>query len=293
MGALAMRVVEYIFAIDPQTGYYAINSTSILGFNILSIVSIIFFLSSGFALRDQIVSINRKNNSTVMNIACVFLLITTVGNIFLEVKGIKNGEKDIFAILYLVFAVLMCAFLLVAIFNSKKLSFVMYLIPVLYCTVRLIEFFVKYTGVASIASKTFEILSLCALILFFLYYSKSMIKSKGKKRTFAFGMCAVFVIVVSAIPSLIFMNKEEVGGNLAQFFVSQVHYLAFALFVISVLVPTKQTKEKYEELLSQKQEILKVQIEEEDYIDDEYVSDDDKYEEFEESEEEQEFLDEE
>ncbi len=267
MGSMAMRIVQYIFAVDAQKGYFEANSASVLGFSILAVASIILFISSIFSLRDEIVSLNTKLSSNLANISCILLLTTTIGNMFIELSNITRANKAIFALIYIVFASLFCVFLLVAIFNSKKLFPAMFLIPVLYCIARLIELFIKYTGIKSIASKTFEILALCALILFFLYYSKSMIKNTGKKRTFAFGMCAIFLIVVSVIPSVLFMHKAEVGNNIAQFFISQIHYIAFALLILTIIVPSKQTKEQYKKLVFEKENAFNIYEDEEDYID--------------------------
>ena len=276
VGGTALRIIQYVFAIDPVTGYYALKSSSVLALQVLSLVAIILFLASIFSMRDEYLSINRRFNSSLLNLSSIFLLITTAASLYNEITEVIGGKVELITIPYIIIAVFLVIFCLLLIFtDSAKVNGYMYLVPVLYCTIRLIELFIKYTGIANISSRTFDVLILCSLVLFFLYYAKFIINKSGEKRAFAFGLCALFMIAVSVLPALIFMRKPEDTITVQAFLISQAHYLSFALFVFAVFLPTAETKKGYEEYEAAKfKEENPYDIEEEDECYDEDENED-------------------
>lgn len=255
-----IRMVQFLYAID-STGFYKSNSLSVLALNIILIVVYAFFLIGFFFLKkEEFINDNPlyckigSFSNFSLSLLFIFLLSNTVITSFDLVNELLNSNylkilEYIFLVLFLIFV--FCLIFIKEEITEKPYFELLAIIPLCWNLIRLITLFVKYTGIANISARLFEIIMLSFFVLFFLSYSKVLTKRGGNKAMFIFGICAIFSTALSILPQLLLHIKPEKTFNTFVFLTNNFLELSIALFIANVVftnnTPEEEELEEYNE----------------------------------------------
>ena len=241
---LMLRVSQILFFVDNITclpeqksfSYYAFAGVLIAA--ALGTVALLIILKNGdfIAMGDSNYGIEKKLSSSF---AIASALVLTVYSIFWG-GGFFNGSLVI-KIGYAFFTLLYCAFFgfLLAVgekFASHRLTPVFSIAPVMYYLFRLILTFLYYTGHDRDFNFKEVILVDIAMALFFISFARHTSGGGYSKRSFVFGLFAVFSTAVTWLPPLFTVRSAPAFGNdtLSLLF-HAVCDIGAALFVITVI----------------------------------------------------------
>lgn len=269
---VAIRIVEFNFAIEQGTGFYKSDSFSVLVLNIIIIAFILVMFTAFLIIKKDELQFEKtmdvKNSSTSKFILSILFAFSIV-QAFLYALGIPAIIKkgDFLGVISILFAVALVGFFLAMLYYNGKMNGNSYLellvlVPLCWSLVRLISTFLKYTGIANISTHLFEVIMLAFFVLFFLTYAK-VITGRGNERAmFVFGVCSIFGALITALPQmvLILMDKLNINDTLmlpfatdqvgwinpfinSIYFFMQALDLFLALFILVVLVGRNKNKE--------------------------------------------------
>ncbi len=248
----SIRTVQFLYAID-STGFYKSNSLSVMALNIILVAVYSFFLIGFFFLKkEEFINDNplyyKDRSFSIFSLCLLFIFLIShmvISSIDL-VNELKNSNY--LRILEFVFLILFIFF----VFNliSKKEEIVekpyfefLAIIPLCWNLLRLISIFIKYTGIANISVRLFEIIMLSFFVLFFLSYSKVLTKRGGNKSMFVFGICAIFSTALSVLPQLFLYLKPTKDFNTFIFLANNFLEISIALFIANVVFTNNAPKE--------------------------------------------------
>jgi hypothetical protein len=258
--SVSLRTVQFIFAIEPRTGFYIPHSVSVTSLNIVIFAVCIFFAVMFFMLKNEEIEntsplLLRFGSMTMFSLSLlsIFFFFQIVLNLIDVYDGLLKGEYTqifllIFAIITTVFFVNILRYKNDYIFKSSYP--LMVLAPLCYNLIRLIVTFIKYTGIANISSRLFEITMLSFFVLFFLSYAKVTGNKGNKKSMFIFGSLAIYFALLNCLPQLILINKPS-DMDTFTFIFNMALDLIIAMF-IGVVILTKDKEiiddlEEYDE----------------------------------------------
>ncbi|MGN0989177.1 MAG: hypothetical protein ACI4N6_02575 [Eubacteriales bacterium] len=204
----AFRILEIIFAIEPQTGFYVNGSVIPTLFNVYVIIASLFLLSSIIFVKKETKPVRArlasfgKIESFVSLMSAVFFLSATMQQILLNIVSIKKYSsftdvlKDL-EIYEFVVAVLAALFLVHLSSSPKKaiknkFYIVISLACPLFCLLRLLEIFTDLSQILSRAYGDYSIIFLAASALAYMNLSKIIAGNRARKYMVGFGMTAVF-----------------------------------------------------------------------------------------------------
>lgn len=274
LAGIALRVIQFLYAIEKDTGFYKTENISVQVMNIF-IIAVFLILLSGFLVikkRELTMSANKMNTfEKASSVILLFALnISAIYSLISLRSAIAGGSylsllEPIFTFGFVIF---ICVYIYFDenIYNKGIFDFLI-LLPVFWSLFRLISTFIKYTGIANISARVFEVIMLSFFVLFFMTYAKAKTGRSSHRELFIFGCCAIFAMALAVIPLLILFVKELAGHNFKSglsvlpqfiliiypeknastlgFLIGQVMDLAVGLFIISAI--TKSEKEKSEE----------------------------------------------
>lgn len=245
------RILEIIFAIEPDSGYFVAGSVIPLLFNIYMILAVLFFMSVIFftktekkPVRGRFVKFTTIDNLFTM-LSAIFILAGTletfVNKYFIEstISNFKVLLTDIN--FYTMIAALLSTFFLVQFATSPKtvnkhgFFTVLSLSVPIYYVLRLFERFTDMSSILSHSYGTYTIVFLSFLTLAFINLSKVIAGSLSRKYLIAFSLCAVFmgtIHLAECIMSFIPGNPYNISINLLTYLAD----LFICLMLISILM---------------------------------------------------------
>jgi hypothetical protein len=206
------RLLEIIFAIEPETGFYVMHSYIPLLFNIYIFLVIAFFMTLLlFTPKEQKPIRSRFNKFTagdnlIMLLSAVFILSSSMKNFFFNLFAEhKYGSfKDLFSdlsFLTFIFAILASIFIVQfvsspkAVIKSSIIKILSLAFP-LYYVIRLFNIFTDMGMLLSRAYGSFSIIFMSFMVLTVINLSEILVGAYTRKYFFAFGFCTVFLAVV-------------------------------------------------------------------------------------------------
>lgn len=257
---LLFRVLEIIYAIDPENGFYYLESFIPLLFNIYIFLVIAFFISELFLIKTESKSSRKRfgalgiPDKIIMISSAVFILGSALRDIFVESEINFSFENFTDLLLdtrfyILVFAVLTCVFIVFFASDPKRYSVnsvmaILSLSLTFYYLLRLFTRFLDLNEILSKAYSTHTILLLGFIVLSCLNFSKILAGLRVRKYFVAFGHCAVFLSVLHLAEFVMHflpgnpynITVDSIFSYIADFLVS------FLIFRFIQLVSNKQDK---------------------------------------------------
>ena len=241
------RVLEIMFAIEPETGYFVTGSVIPLLFNIYIILAVLFFMSVIFftkteqkPVKNRFVKFTFTDNVFTM-LSAVFILAgslqTFVNKYFID--GTLTDFKVLFSDItfYTIVAAVLATFFLVQFATSPKsvaksgfYTVLSLSVPIYY----VLRLFVEFTDMSNILSHsygTYTIVFLSFLTLAFINLSKVLAGSLCRKYLMAFSLCSVFMGAIHLAECVL----AFIPGNPYNISINLLTYLA-DLFICLMLV---------------------------------------------------------
>jgi hypothetical protein len=257
---LLFRTLEILFAIEPSSGFYYLESFIPLLCNIFIFLVIAFFISEIFLTKQESKTLRKRlgaisvPDKVIMIASAVFILGSALRDLLVEFEINFSYEKitDMFAdskIYILILAALSCIFIVFYVSDPRRYSVssfmsILSLSLTFYYLLRLFTRFMDMNEILSKAYSTHTILLLGFIVLSCLNFSKLLAGLRVKRYFAAFGLCAFFLAVMHLVEFVIYflpgnpynVPVENMFSYIADFLVS----LVILRFVI--LVSKKQDK---------------------------------------------------
>lgn len=257
---LIFRILEILFAIEPSSGFYYLDSFIPLLCNIYIFLVIAFFISEIFLTKAESKSIRKRlgaikiADKIFMIASAVFILGSALQNLLVEyqINFSYDSIKDLFSdfkIYILILAVLSCVFIVFFASDPKKYSTssfmsILSLSLTFYYVLRLFTRFLDMNEILSKAYSTHTILLIGFIVLSLLNFSKILAGLRAKKFFVAFGLCTVFLAVLHLAEFVIYffpgnpynIPVDSIFAYIADFLVSLV------ILRLIIIVSKKQDK---------------------------------------------------
>ena len=262
------RILEIVFAIEPDTGYFVQGSVIPIIFNVYLILAILFFMSIVFTtkteqkpVKNRFVKFSFKDNLATM-LSAVFILSSSM-QIFLNkyfIDGLLTDYRVLFRdfSFYMIVAALLSALFLVQFATSPKLVCksgfftVLSLFVPIYYVLRLFIVFTDMSNIISHSYGTYTIVFLSFITLAFLNLSKVLAGSLCRKQLMAFSLCSVFMgaihlaeFVMAFIPGNPYNISIDLLTYLADLFICLMLIMIF--LKVSKKVKSAKSNEKNKE----------------------------------------------
>lgn len=207
-----LRVIIILGNIEQDTldtsTYFLDENASVYSFAGVTFLFIVLFFFMALKLgRKRSCALSKKCSScAISSLVCGFALLGEA--VIYLVSLLSDGsEPKWLGIAVLVFSVGSVIYFFYSGFHSQSrgnenlLAFAA-LMPILLSVFRLLSDFVRQSAIPLASSNAYHILSIIALMLFFLCEGKTLSGSGGAFTTSFFGYCAIFLLLVYALPNL-------------------------------------------------------------------------------------------
>lgn len=262
------RLLEIIFAIEPESGFYVMNSYIPLLFNIYVFLVIAFFMSLLLFIPKEQKPVRSRfskftaGDNLIMLLSAVFILSSSMKNfffnLFAEHKYSKFGDlfSDLSFITF-VFAILTSIFIVQfvtspkSVMKSTTIKIFSLAFP-LYYVVRLFNVFTDMDLLLSKAYGSYSIIFMSFMVLAVINLSEILIGAFNRKYFFAFGFCTVFLSAVRSaefILSFIPGNPYNISIDFLEFCTDLFCSLTILISIIKLLRRPK-TRRRTQELSS-------------------------------------------
>ena len=239
-----IRIVQFTSTIEESTGFYKTDSPSIIIINVFSVLVYLMFLSCFLFFKntkntDGTKILNMSSKRPIINLALVSLFVSKV--IFIIMNNGKNIDSNLMAELAL--SLFFAFYLFMTMSYGKTIRQgkgyeLMAIAPIIYSIYMLANTFIKYTSIANISERMFEIIMLCFLVLFFTSYSKFATGRSSEKPVFVWGLCAAFSTAMYVVPSLVlFKSLDE---NAFNFIINHLIELFICLYVLVITIKIRK-----------------------------------------------------
>lgn len=238
-----LRIFQIKYMIEPSTGFFTEN---LVTFG--SVVSVIIFVFAALAV--IFAAFYKKVPVATPKLPKGFGIVSAVLAFCILYESVISPpefvtEKWQLILMALFGAVAAAAFICTSLTSFDVLPQLPLLnaAPVIYWLIRIIVVFSAYTPVPTIADNVFELASLCAALVYFLYYAKftnSIDSGKTNKAMLAVSVLAVVFCAVYSLPQLILIAfGNDIGVHSKPS--SAVTDLAVMLFVLYYAVLCNKT----------------------------------------------------
>lgn len=271
------RILEIMFAIEPETGFFVSGSVIPLIFNIYIILAIMFFMSIIFTTKTEQKPVkNRFSKFTFTDnlftmLSAVFILAGSLQTFLLKyfIDGTLTDLSVIFKDItfYIIICAVLTAFFLVQFATSPKtvakhgFYVILSIVVPIYYVLRLFVEFTDMSKILSHAYGTYTIVFLSFLTLSFINLSKVLAGSLCRKYLMAFSLCSVFMgsihlaeCVLSFIPGNPYNISIDILTYLADLFICLM-LIAIFLKISKKQKVSAKSKESEEELPKENTEV--------------------------------------
>ena len=243
--------------------YYLPENFIVVAFASAFAILVLAFLTSSIRFgRKTVVFDDHETASSVGSLIAAFLVLGTTVAYFIVLsisqakapsgygpptKGGITGLQDVSVLEILVIAFAIASalkFLLIGIRNHKSDGLsssslaILSLFPIVFASLRLLNDFVKTSAIPMASSNAYHMISLVALLLFFLVEGKSYVSESKSVLVDFYGYVAIFSLLVYAIPDLVIHLFGTFDFDMAACF--SIADLGFATYVITRLYSTKE-----------------------------------------------------
>ena len=284
---MALRITQLIFAIDENTGFAVTDSLSAKALTGVVIIFAVMVILAFVLIkkRDIFIVFHDSPHAGLFSKIGIFsfvigLLVYSIMSIYLFVSStgaaaggndiateLLNKITDVIPVVEVFFVALLFMYLfkvIKAMMNKTELNIsLIMLAPVCFSIIRVVDVFIKYTGIANISSRTFEMVMLISFVLFFTAQLKARTKRGSVKFMFIMGTIAVFFSSLAGIPQLITMTNFDNMTSLPQFIATTILDISILIFILSSICPVWQSAQPDEAEDKEDDDLQEVDVEEE------------------------------
>ena len=219
--AAVVKYMEYTRAGADTNGYYLSDNGETVAFTVTAVVLLAALAAAAlFFGKGQTHVFNADHIGTaVASLVCAASFVFVFAVFAVGFAG-SGGNPGVFAIITNLFALAaaLLFFLRIGVRSGGKKPLspaslaLSALLPAAFCAFRLLSDFISTNAAPTESSGAYHILSLCALLLFFLVDGKSPVRPAKKSLFLAFGFVSAALLLIYAIPNLVLFGL----GLLAQ-----------------------------------------------------------------------------
>ncbi len=190
---LILRIVQLLFIIEPATGFYKKELAFMGGF--VSVLILILAAASGaFGYFINEKPENKKSNGTALCISALMFAVITALEVILSGDDI-SGHAAVVPILrvFQYLSAIFFAFYGISTVIEIKLPKLLYLLPVFYMAIKVVNYFTAISPIAIISDNIFVMVGYLAFMCFILNFARECADSKkenGYKKLFFTGIFA-------------------------------------------------------------------------------------------------------
>ena len=234
------------FAIDT---YYLPDKPEITAFTAVSALFLVLFLYLGFSSGKKKL-VNLEQSRIGVSAASLLLAFALIGaSLFYSVQLFSEGaEFKLTEFAVFVLALLTAVIFLISglRFNKPQKSEGFYataaLIPIFFSAVRILADFIATSSAPLASSGAYHIISLVAVLLYFLAEGKSYVVEVSAASHSAFGFVSLLFLLVYAIPDLVLRCSGSLPFNLSAAF--SLVDVCIAIYIAVRLATTKIEKKQ-------------------------------------------------
>ncbi len=239
---LAARTLQRFYMIDVSTGFHSegfelVGLLITVGFFVFAVIELVL---TWLTYPRRLDPTERSVGMAVGAFSAGACLLIAAAALVLTGKGVADTVMALAD-----FAFALCLFWRGACLLTRlKFSPPLSLLSVVYFLIKLIFSFSAYAGEVTVTDTVFDILTMCALLLFFVADAKIIAGIGNNKTAVAFygwGVSAAVYCLAAFFPSvvnLLFGNAFELhGGSLPD-----ITYVGFAIYILASLNTAKEEK---------------------------------------------------
>ena len=249
IAAVSLRQIQLMYAIEPETGFYAAGHFSVTALAALLIaISVIYLIPALFSAKRKPIYTEHFNGASPVFLSGDYasvILLSALGVAFLLFGGMdayqaltSPGEIPVDRFVLGILSVLASFSFMVMLNyrdeNSSGLKGFLSLMPVLWAAARLIFAFISHTSIANISELLFEILMMISCTLFLLYRSKAIIGMTQLRALACYSYLYLIFTGVSTLSALI--NRIISGTGSRQLEPGGVRDILLALYVCLIII---------------------------------------------------------
>ena len=234
------------FAVDT---YYLPDKPEITAFTVVSALFLILFLYLGYSSGKKKL-VNLGHSHIGVSAASILLAFALIGaSLFYSVQLFSDGSEFKLAEFAVFVLTLLSAvvFLVSGLqFNKPRKSESFYataaLVPIFFSALRILSDFISTSSAPLASSGAYHIISLVAVLLYFLAEGKSYVVEVSAASHSAFGFVSLLFLLVYAIPDLVLRCSGSLPFNLSAAF--SLVDVCIAIYIAVRLATTKIEKKQ-------------------------------------------------
>lgn len=243
VGAI-LRILQYYFAIDPQTGYYQRQNATVTMMYIFIAACFAIFMS--LLLNDENKTTVKLNHLFIISapeivlafITAAFYFVYSIIFPFMEIS--EQSSPDLKNLLLILFGLISAVFFVLFALKDRQYyqkSFFKFLVlcPVAFFLIKLVTVFNQLTMEANVSSYTLELIELAGFVFFFMNLAKYMLSGNNIRSLFIYGLWSVTSVAISSVPAVVL---PVLPGNLyksSQPPILEIMYLLTGIFIFMFL----------------------------------------------------------
>ncbi len=208
ISVIILRCIQILFLIEPKTGFFKYELETLGTITTFLVIAVsVFTAFLGFIHKDITVK-NLNRYSSFVGACAIFMGIAHLVEPF--TTALDSSAVPLYMRILKIFFIILTGFVLVYFgfcrLTRRHFAPALFVVPIFTWVIRLMSTFISFNGMSYISENLFDILMLCSVLLFMLFYGKSMCRIRQKycsRLTLAFGIAAVFFTSASVIPSTI------------------------------------------------------------------------------------------
>ncbi len=265
---LIFRILEILFAIEPSSGFYYLDSFIPLLCNIYIFLVIAFFISGIFLTKTESKSIRKRLSAVniadkvIMIASAVFILGSALHDLLVEyqINFSYDSIKELFTdskIYILILAALSCVFIVFFAsvpkrYSSSSFMSILSLSLTFYYVLRLFTRFLDMNEILSKAYSTHTILLIGFIVLSQLNFSKILAGLRSKKYFVAFGLSTVFLAILHLAEFVMyFFPGNPYNIPVDSIFAYIADFLASAVILRFILIVSKKQDKSEKNAINQ------------------------------------------
>lgn len=235
---VVMRIIQIIFAIDFESGFYNIGyektGNLIMGIILVVAASLAIFCFNAYRSPEKLPAVNRPRF-----IGCFGLAVSLVFEALIEEYPVFMLGWQITLIKILGFvAALYFVALILGVFDKTQVSQMFHIVPVIYFIARIVFTFINISTLALISDNILLLAAYCLVLLFFCDYSKiynQVSNDKTFRRILAFGLTGSMLCFIQSISYIVvnfFMGKNYTHTD----FNANIVLLFSGIFILTFII---------------------------------------------------------
>lgn len=233
-----IRIWQYLYLIDPQTGFYMHDHFTVGLLAILLLVAAV--LITVFTLREKnLMETPMQYGTKALGVTYILLsgcmTYSCVQKVLLLIGTTKTTKDIIYAVITLLCALsfIVLAFLFIAGKTQNTLTRILLIVPVVWSIGVLWNTFIGYQTILTISEHLLEIIAFILIVLYnlsFAFVVSGFGGASHQKRMVIYGCIGAIFCVLNAVAKIYISLKTHT--NVSEIMPTYLLYLSFGIFMI-------------------------------------------------------------